>query len=297
MTKLNVLLWRRSYGVKPNYSLCRQAISKLQLTRSRLFRYLVLFFLGLFFVVTLAACNAVNAVSGGGEPAPLRVALDPTFPPFQWKAANGKFEGFDIDLINAIAEAEGLKLDLQPLSFDIIIPAMRSGAVDLTISTMTITPERTQQVDFSHPYFKSGQAIAVRDATTNINSYQDLKGKKIAVQISTVGAELADAAQPEAVRKFEDTPLALQALIDGKVDAVISDAPVILYAIQNGGVPGIKVTGDLITEEYYGIAFPKDSPILEKINTSLTTLIENGQYRQIYQKWFGGEPPQLPETG
>lgn len=277
----------------------------LKLTRSHLLRHLTLIFLGLVCAVTFAACGSntptdtgVGSPSAGGTgntaATTLKVALDPTFPPFQSQTSDGKFEGFDIDLINAIAEAEGLKLDMQGLPFDGIIPALQSGTVDLTISTMTITPERSQVVDFSRPYFRSGQAIAVKDATTNINSYEDLKGKKIAVQIGTVGAEKANAAGAAAVRTFDNTPLALQELVNGNVDAVIGDAPVILYAIKNGSATGIKVAGNLLTEEYYGIATPKNSANLEKINTGLSTLIENGKYKEIYQKWFSGEPPQLP---
>jgi arginine/lysine/histidine/glutamine transport system substrate-binding/permease protein len=223
------------------------------------------------------------------------VALDPTFPPFQTTTSGGGFEGFDIDLINAIAEAEGLTLDMQGLPFDGIIPALQAGTVDLTISTMTITPERAQVVDFSRPYFKSGQAIAVQESNSDITSYNALAGKRIAVQIGTVGADQANKANAADVRTFDNTPLALQELANGNVDAVIGDAPVILYAIKSGSASGIKVAGELLTEEYYGIAAPKNSPNLEAINAGLATLLENGTYREIYQKWFSGEPSELPE--
>lgn len=275
-----------------------------KLTRSRFLRHCTLTLLSLICVVTFAACGS-NTPSGDagssttGETAAggtaLKVALDPTFPPFQSQTSDGQFEGFDIDLINAIAKAEGLTLDMQGLPFDGIIPALQSGTVDLTISTMTITPERSQVVDFSRPYFKSGQAIAVREDNTDITSYEALSGKGIAVQIGTVGAEKANAVQGATVRTFDNTPLALQELVNGNVDAVIGDAPVILYAIKNGSAPGVKVAGNLLTEEYYGIGAPKGSANLEKINAGLATLIENGKYKEIYQKWFSGEPPQLPE--
>lgn len=278
-----------------------------KLTRFRLIRHTMLGLLSLICVVVFAACGS-NAPSGdtgspaaSGDASPvaetttLKVALDPTFPPFQNTKADGGFEGFDIDLINAIAEAEGLTLDMAGLPFDGIIPALQAGTVDLTISTMTITPERAQAVDFSRPYFKSGQAIAVQESNSDITSYETLEGKRVAVQIGTVGAEKADAADAADVRTFDNTPLALQELTNGNVDAVIADSPVILYAIQSGSAPGIKVAGQLLTEEYYGIAAPKGSANLEKINAGLATLIENGKYTEIYQKWFGSEPPELPE--
>ncbi|HEY9700504.1 MAG TPA: basic amino acid ABC transporter substrate-binding protein [Trichocoleus sp.] len=276
-----------------------------QLTRSRFLRQLGLSFISLCCVVIFSACGSgtpsnstspTTEASSNGAATTLKVALDPTFPPFQSQTGDGKFEGFDIDLINAVAEAEGLKLDMQGLPFDGIIPALQSGTVDLTISTMTITPDRAKVVNFSRPYFKSGQAIAVKEANNDITSYESLKGKKIAVQIGTVGAEKANAAQATAVRTFDNTPLALQELLNGNVDAVIADSPVVLYAIKSGSASGVKVAGNLLTEEYYGIATPQGSPSLEKINAGLKTIIENGKYKQIYQKWFGNiEPPQLPD--
>ncbi|GAB4377965.1 MAG: basic amino acid ABC transporter substrate-binding protein [Elainellaceae cyanobacterium] len=282
-------------------------LTTVKLPRSRFLRQALLGLLSLVCVVTFAACGSGNPSGDAGSPAAdagtstgdtttLKVALDPTFPPFQSQTGSGEFEGFDIDLINAIAEAEGLTLDMQGLPFDGIIPALQSGTVDLTISTMTITPERAEVVDFSRPYFKSGQAIAVQESNTDINSYEDLNGKQIAVQIGTVGADKANEADAAAVRTFDNTPLALQELTNGNVEAVIGDAPVILYAIKNGSAPGIKVAGELLTEEYYGIAAPKNSPVLEQINSGLETIIENGTYEEIYQKWFSGEPAELPET-
>ena len=286
--------------------ICRNVFyPMIQLTRSRILRQLGLSFISLCCVVIFAACgsntpsnnpNSTAGTSTNGATTTLKVALDPTFPPFQSQVGDGKFEGFDIDLINAVAEAEGLKLDMQGLPFDGIIPALQAGTADLTISTMTITPERAKAVDFSRPYFTSGQAIAVKESTNDVTSYETLKGKKIAVQIGTVGAEKANAAQAAAVRTFDNTPLALQELINGNVDAVIADSPVVLYAIKSGSAAGVKVAGNLLTEEYYGIATPKGSPNLEKINAGLKTIVESGKYKQIYQKWFGNiEPPQLPD--
>lgn len=276
----------------------------IKLTRSHLLRQLTLGVLSFVCAVMLAACGAPSNETSSSATSPdaatntttLKVALDPTFPPFQSQTGSGQFEGFDIDLINAIAEAEGLTLDMAGLPFDGIIPALQSGTVDLTISTMTITAERAQAVDFSRPYFRAGLAIAVQESNTDITSFDNLEGKRIAVQIGTTGAEKANEANAAEVRTFDNTPLALQELANGNVDAAVSDAPVILYAIKAGSVTGIKIVGEQLTEEYYGIAAPKNSPNLEKINAGLNTILENGKYKEIYQKWFSGEPPELPET-
>lgn len=304
---VKLVLLNKGDRTLPSNRLTPQESRVLRWMRSRFWQHLTLVILSFVCAITLAACKGnsplgmiapslpTSSGSDSTEVTTLRVALDPTFPPFQSKVAEGKFEGFDIDLINAIAEVEGLELDLEALPFDVIIPALQSKSIDLTISTMTITPERSQVIDFSHPYFRSGQAIAVQRATTDIREEADLKGKTVGVQMSSVSAEKANTIEGVTVRNFEDVSLALKQLTNGSVDAVISDAPVILYAIKNGSATGIKLAGDWLTEEYYGIAVPKNSPNLEKINAGLATLIENGRYKEIYQKWFSGEPPQLPD--
>ncbi|MEH2137250.1 MAG: transporter substrate-binding domain-containing protein [Nostoc sp.] len=77
---------------------------------------------------------------------------------------------------------------------------------------------------------------------------------------------------------------------------MVSDAFATLYAIKNGKLKGIRVVADLLTEEYYGIATPKDSPHMDAINKGIATLLSNGAYKQIYQKWFNAQPPQLPNS-
>jgi arginine/lysine/histidine/glutamine transport system substrate-binding and permease protein len=168
--------------------------------------------------------------------------------------------------------------------------------VDAAISAITITKERAATVAFSRPYFKAGLAIAVQANNTDIKDLASLKGKKIAAQIGTTGATKAKEVGAIEVRTFDSAPLALQELTNGNVDAVINDAPVTLYAIKSGNIPGVKVAaGELLTEEFYGIAMPKDSANLEKVNGGLTTILGNGKYKEIYQKWFGAEAPTLPE--
>lgn len=225
----------------------------------------------------------------------LQVATEPTFPPFEMQdQATGELSGFDIDLITAIGEAAELNIEIVSLPFDGIIPALQSKTMDAAISGMTITAERAQTVSFSRPYFKAGLAIAVQDDNTTIENFSDLEGKRIAVQIGTTGAQEASTIEGANVTAFDSASLALQELLNGNVDAVVNDGPVTLYAIKEAGLQGVKVVGELVTEEYYGIAMPKDSPYLNDINNALELLIQDGRYRAIYQTWFAGEPPELP---
>ncbi|MEB3148494.1 MAG: ABC transporter permease subunit [Sphaerospermopsis sp.] len=238
----------------------------------------------------LASCSVNPSVAKT-----LRVATEPAFPPFEFQQNGGELQGFSIDLMKAIATAANFQVDFQSLPFDGIIPALQAKTVDVAISSITITQERSKTVDFSRPYFKAGLAIAIRTDNQEINSFESLQNKKIAVQIGTTGAETAKTVPGAQVSSFDSAPLALQELLNGNVDAVINDAPVTLYAINTGNLQGIKVIQQLLTEEFYGIATAKKSPYLSLINQGLTKVLENGTYPKIYQKWFKSTPPVLPE--
>jgi ABC-type amino acid transport substrate-binding protein len=225
-----------------------------------------------------------------------KVATEPAFAPFESKDERGELVGFDIELLRAIGQIAGYEIDFQSLPFDGIIPALQAGTIDAAVSSITITPERAQAIDFSRPYFKAGLAIAVKASDTQIKTLADLKGKTIAVQLGTTGAKTAKAVPNSQVREFDSGPLALQELANGNVIAVINDAPVTLDAIKQGKLKGVKIIDQLVTEEYYGIALPKNSPNRAAIDAAITQLIQNGDYAKLYQKWFPGIPPTLPMT-
>lgn len=229
--------------------------------------------------------------SGGSGDSALSVGTEPGFPPFESMSASGELEGFDIDLMNAIAEKAGKTVTFESLPFDGLIPALQGGSINAAISGMTITDERKETVDFSDPYFKAGLAIAVQKGNTEVKTLDDLKGKKIAAQIGTTGAEAANSVEGATVTTFDSAPLALQELANGNVDAVVNDAPATLDAIATGNIPGIEVVGELLTEEFYGIAMPKGSDNIEAINKALEEIKADGTYAELYQKWFNAEPP------
>jgi len=260
----------------------------IKLLGTRLLRSLLLVFCCLLLVTT--AYSVVRAA----DRKTLTVAVEPVYPPFEFRAADGGIQGFDIDIINAIGQAAGFNVKFQSIAFDGIIPALQAGTVDAAVGAMTITSERAKVVSFSRPYFKAGIAIAVPEGTQGVNTLNDLRGKSIAVQIGTTAAEAVKSIPDAKVRTFNAAVLTLQELSNGNVDAAVSDAPVMLYAIKTGRLKGITVNDQLVTEEFYGIPTPRNSPNLQLINRGLTTLLENGTYAQLYQKWFGAQPPQLP---
>jgi len=120
----------------------------------------------------------------------LRVGTNADFAPFEFQDVSGKeYQGFDMDLIRAIAKEMGYQADIQNINFDGLIPAMESGNLDVIISGMSINDERKQKVDFSEPYYKSGLTIVVKKDNTAINKFNDLAGKKVAVNFNrkTIG--------------------------------------------------------------------------------------------------------------
>jgi arginine/lysine/histidine/glutamine transport system substrate-binding and permease protein len=259
-----------------------------QFLKSRVMRLVLLSLSGLLIVF----CG-VGIASGTKT---LTVAVEPVYAPFHFKAPDGSLQGFDIDIMRAIGTAAGFQVNFQSIAFDGIIPALQVGSVDTAVAAMTITPERAQAISFSRPYFKAGLAIASPKDAPPIANLEALQGKKVAVQIGTTGAKAIKDISNVDVRTFNAAVLALQELSNGNVDAVVSDAPVMLYAIKTGNLNNVNVSSELLTEEYYGIPTPPNSPDLQLIDRGLTTILENGTYETLYRKWFNAEPPELPLT-
>jgi arginine/lysine/histidine/glutamine transport system substrate-binding/permease protein len=215
------------------------------------------------------SCLLLIISMGRTESTALKVAVEPVYPPFEFRAANGEMQGFDIDVMRAIGKAAGFTVQFQSIAFDGMIPALQAQTVDAAISAMTITPARSNVVTFSRPYFKAGLAIAVPEGTQNVNRLEDLSGKSIAVQIGTTGADAAKKIPGATIRTFNAAVLTLQELRNGNVDAIINDAPVMLYAIKTGNLKGIRVVNQLLTEDFYGIPTPRNSPTCSALTRGL----------------------------
>jgi arginine/lysine/histidine/glutamine transport system substrate-binding and permease protein len=275
------------------------------ITRSHFLRRFLFGLVGCFCVLIIGACG--NASDGGAikladatnpaNRAPvMRVATAPYFPPFTFLAENGSLQGFDIDLMNAIGEASNFVVEFENQSgIDQVIRSLYTSTIDAAIYGLTITPDRARVVSFSRPYFKSGLAIATQATDTEITSVDTLQGKRVGVESGSTGEAKARALAGTKVETFDTAIRALEMLQDAEVDAVINDAPVTAYLINQGEATGVKIVGELLNEEFYGIAVPKNASSLETINEGLSTIMKNGQYESIYRKWFEGDPPVLPD--
>jgi polar amino acid transport system substrate-binding protein len=227
---------------------------------------------------------------GGGGGEPLTVGSDIPYPPFE-QGKPGNYTGFDIELMEAIAEKIGRKAEFQDTSFETIFRDVAQGKFEAVISAATITEEREKAVDFSNPYYLSEQAVLVKEGS-DVKSISDLEGQTVAAQQGTTGLELAKEELGESeIRPFPEGPDAVNALKAGVVEGVIIDAPVAQNAVEKSG--GVEIAEKIPTEEEYGIAVAQgEEGLLDEINQGLEEVMDDGTYKTIYKKWFKLEPPE-----
>lgn len=216
-------------------------------------------------------------------------ATDTAFVPFSFKN-DGKYVGFDVELWDAIAKDMGITYKLQPMDFAGIVPGVQAGQIDVAMAGVTITEPRKKIIDFSQPYYNSGLLLLVRE-DSDLTSADQLKGKIIALKTGTGSvAYTAEHFKDVETRQFPNIDNAFMELQTGRVDAVIHDAPNILYYANTGGKGKVKTIGPVMEAQQYGAIFKKGSDLVEKYNASLNHLKQNGTYAELYKKWFGVEP-------
>ncbi|HEV2094386.1 MAG TPA: basic amino acid ABC transporter substrate-binding protein [Rubrobacter sp.] len=224
------------------------------------------------------------------------VASNVAYPPFEFAPREGP-KGFDIDLMNEVADRTGLEVEYRNVQFDSLIRGLTSDLFDAVISGMTITADRRQQVDFSDPYYNVDEALVVRSGS-EIESTGDLEEKTLGVQLGTMGqAEAGDLLNAgdvkEPVRTYRTIEQAFLALENEALDGVIYDLPAAQKEVEqsDGALELVEV---IPTGSQYGIAFPKESPLIEPVNETLAEIKEDGTYEEIYEKWIGRPPEEIP---
>ncbi len=218
----------------------------------------------------------------------LTVGSDTPYPPFEFGDAPD-YDGFDIDMINAIAGELGLETELIDAPFDVIL-AGAPGRFDLSVAATTITDARENRVDFSDPYFESEQSLLVK-ADGEIASIDDITSDSVvAGQDGTTGETYAIENTDADVRPFPEIDDAFNALVSGQVDAVFNDLPANAQAVEDK--PGLEVVETFSTDEQYGIVFPEDSTLVEPINEALQAIKDDGTLGEIYTEWFDEEIPE-----
>ena len=229
------------------------------------------------------------------------VATDATYAPNEFLAEGSNDPiGMDIDLANALGQILGLKVTVEPASFDGIIPGINAGRYDMSLSSFTDTKEREASVNFV-TYFEAGTSTMVLAGNPqNINAATDLCGRPVGAENSTIQlAQLKDATVTGSVVKAcadagKPAPIAQgypkqtdvnSALVAGRIDAYLADSPVVAYAVKQTGDKFEKVGQDQGAAPY-GIAIPKDPAALTPaIQQAVQKLIDSGAYQQILDNW------------
>ncbi|MDT7760358.1 MAG: glutamine transport system substrate-binding protein glnP, partial [Mycobacterium sp.] len=210
------------------------------------------------------------------------IATDTTFAPFEFQDAQGKFVGIDMDLIRDVGKDQGFTVDIKPLGFDAALQAVQANQVDGVIAGMSITDKRKQVFDFSDPYFESGVQMAVLATNNDVKSYEDLKGKRVAVKNGTEGATFADSIKDKygfTTVSFTDSSSMYDEVKTGNSVAVFDDYPVLAYGITQGN--GLKTVTPKEKGSSYGFAVNKgkNAELLTKFNAGLKHLRETGRYQ------------------
>ncbi|HQE94241.1 MAG TPA: basic amino acid ABC transporter substrate-binding protein [Anaerolineae bacterium] len=222
------------------------------------------------------------------QSAKIVVATDATWPPMEYVDENKAIVGFDIDLMNAIAQEAGLEVEYKNVAWDGIFAGLAAGEYDAVISSVTITDERKEQYDFSAPYINAGQIVVVQ-ADSAITGPDTLSGHTVGAQISTTGAFAVQKMEGVTLKEYDEIGLAFEDLVAGRIDAVVCDTPVAAdFALQREEYRAkLKIVGNSFTDEYYGILVQKgNSELLAKINQGLAAIQSKGIDKELENKWL-----------
>ena len=271
-------------------------------TRRRFLRAAGAVFPGLL----LAACGkqpeppapkAEPAKAAAPAPAPAKVyavGTDAAYAPFESQNEKGEIVGFSVDLMRALAARAGIEVKFVNTPWEGIFNTLAQGDRDLLISSIGITEERRQTIDFSDPYFDAHQLIAVPEKS-GVRKFDDLKKLKVGVQTGTSADEVVSkllGKNNTSVKRFESNTLALKELEAGGVDAVVADNGVVIHYLANNTTAKFRAVDDpAFAPEQYGIAVKKgDAELLAKINKALGEVKADGTYEKIYTQYFGARP-------
>ncbi|MBW8350682.1 transporter substrate-binding domain-containing protein [Bacillus sp. IITD106] len=245
---------------------------------------IVLFVVFIFVFISVAACGS------GKDGKKYTVATDSNFKPFEYlNPKTGELEGFDIDIIKEIAKRAGFEVEFETMDFDGVLAGMQSKRYPIGIAGMSITEKRKKSIDFSIPYYDSGMILMVPE-DSDIQSIDDVDGKKIG---SRQGSTSQTYLKENTSAKVEAFPEIVTAYLDvkkGRLDGALYDLPNVKHYIATEGEGKLKTVGEVLQGESYGIAFSKGSEIVDDANKALQSMIDDGTYAKLYEKYFGEKP-------
>ena len=250
--------------------------------------------------VVCAAAAAISVQAHAEDTKVLRMACESTYAPFVFfDSETGKLKGFEIDLLEYVAKDMGRKLEVTNMGFDAIIPSMLTGITDVGASAFTITPERAKRLKFTIPFYRSGLTIVVpKENKAGIQDFDDLKGKRISVQLGSTSMTYAKSIEGAKVTTFASAGDAILNMLAGNADAVINDKPVTDYLrSRNESIAETTLhLSPIATADQFAMVTTKENAKLnDEMSAALKTLKANGTFEKLHQKWFGRPAdPDLP---
>ncbi len=248
-------------------------------------------------IAAVTACGKKVTISANStendEAAPEKyiIATNTRFEPFEFQNAQGEYVGIDIDLLEAIAKDQGFEYELVHLTFNDMLQALAVGEVDAAMGGISITEERREYYDYSAPYLDGGIVLAVPAARSDIRTFEDLSGKRVAVAVALGTQAEAYAESIKDVYGFEVVTFnefneVYRDVLEGNSQALFEDYPVIGYLISRG--MELKIISDVEERSPYGFAVPKgqNPELIELFNNGLENLREDGTYQKIIDTYI-----------
>ncbi|MFJ7145212.1 amino acid ABC transporter [Pseudomonas protegens] len=238
----------------------------------------------------LLAAAVTLAFSASAAAETLKMGIEAAYPPFNNKDASGQVVGFDKDIGDALCAKMKVECTVVTSDWDGIIPALNAKKFDFLISSLSITDERKQAVDFTDPYYSNKlQFIAPKDKTEFKTDKASLKGKIIGAQRATLaGTWLEDNLGDDITIKLYDTQEnAYLDLTSGRLDAILADKYVNYEWLKSEAGKPYEFKGEpMVESDKIGIAVRKKDPLREKLNAALKEIVADGTYKKINDKYF-----------
>ena len=260
------------------------------MSEKRVLGILTVLFIGLLLATAGCTSSQPPMSDGKTQQKTYIVGIDGQYQPFSYVDSNGTAQGFDVDSMRWIAEKEGLSVTFQPVAWDGIIPALQANKIDLIYAGMTITPERAAQVNFSDPYWEVNQDVVVQNSSTL--TLDDIKAGKAVIgtqsgctaAIWTEENLIKTGKMPQGnLKLYDNTPLAVDDLVAGRINAVMYDDLVLKDMIKD---KPLKLIGNIETREEFGIAVRKsDTELLAALNDGLTKLKADPYWQELIVKY------------
>ncbi|MBN2878738.1 MAG: amino acid ABC transporter substrate-binding protein [Clostridia bacterium] len=255
---------------------------------------IILIMMIIVLALTAASCAKEEEVGKYGlTNNTLYVGVDDTYPPMEYVDENGNLVGFDIDFAKALAEELGVNIEFKSTAWDGIFANLSARQYDVIISSVSMTTDRMETMNFSTPYLANGQVIMVSPAMADtIKTPEDLAGLKVGVQFETT-ADIAATKQKDTIgfelTQYNDMTVCLAAMEAGQIDCIVADMAVAIDAVAKN--PEVfKISSAQLTNEPIAVALNKDVPELEAaINDAIAALQASGKLAEISIEHLGDD--------